>query len=198
MKKLLIMAPLFYPQKNGGGPPVSVMNLIKCIHEKFEIYVISNNFETGQSDPLPGVTSDAWNTYSFGKVYYFGYGKNTVTNVYKLVCSIRPDVIYQNSFFSYNTALATLLYNRFHKTKAIIAPRGELCPGAFAMKKRKKQVYLAAAKLLGLLNRTYFHTTGDEEIQDDVGNIFLYARNRSKLMLNTVYLDSIDSKAFQR
>ena len=42
MKKLLIMASLFYPQKNGGGPPVSIMNVIQAIRNEFEIFVITH------------------------------------------------------------------------------------------------------------------------------------------------------------
>ena len=40
-KRLLIMASLFYPQKKGGGPPISIKNLVDSIYDKFEIYIIS-------------------------------------------------------------------------------------------------------------------------------------------------------------
>ena len=70
MRKLLIMASLFYPQKNGGGPPVSIMNVVQAIKGKFDIYIISHNHEVGDTKPLPGV-NDGWNDFEFGKVYYF-------------------------------------------------------------------------------------------------------------------------------
>ena len=43
-KRLLIMASLFYPQKNGGGPPVSIKNLVDSIYDEFDIYIISTIF----------------------------------------------------------------------------------------------------------------------------------------------------------
>ena len=68
-KKVLIMASLFWPQKNGGGPPISIMNIVRAIKNDFSIYIISNNHEVGEKEPLEGVIS-GWNEFDFGKVYY--------------------------------------------------------------------------------------------------------------------------------
>ena len=191
MKKLLIMAPLFYPQKKGGGPTVSVMNLVKCIKDKFELYVISNNYENGESSPLDGVDS-GWNSYDFGKVYYFDYGQNTIKNIYKLICEIKPDVIYQNSFFSYRTALATLFYNKYHDVKAIVAPRGELCKNAYALKTLKKSIYFNGTKLLGLHRKLYIHATGDDELD----SIKQFIKKEDKYFYNISNITMVDSDEF--
>ena len=82
-KKLLIMASLFYPQKKGGGPPISIKNLVDAIYDKFDIYIISKNYEINERDPLPGI-NDGWNEFYFGKVYYFGYGKRTYKKCRKI------------------------------------------------------------------------------------------------------------------
>ena len=37
MKKLLIMASLFWPQKNSGGPPISILNLVQSLKDRFDI-----------------------------------------------------------------------------------------------------------------------------------------------------------------
>ena len=62
MKKLLIMASLFWPQKKSGGPPISLYNLVNGIKDQFEIYVVSKNHEIGEVDPLPGIES-GWNRF---------------------------------------------------------------------------------------------------------------------------------------
>src|SRR5690554_6402990 len=99
--KLLIIAPAFYPQKRGGGPIVSVMNIVKSIKDNFDLYIISNNFELDNSDPLEGI-EDGWNSFDFAKVYYFPFSKNTVTNNLKIIRQVKPNIIYKNGFFSYN------------------------------------------------------------------------------------------------
>jgi len=163
MRKLLIMASLFYPQKNGGGPPVSIMNIVQAIKEKFEIYIISHNYEVGQKEALTGIV-DGWNTFDFGKVYYFPYGKHTPKNIYKLICEIAPDVIYQNSFFSYDDVFPVLKYKKRHtNVGVVIAPRGEICENRLKSKRLKKVLYIEFLKRMGYLKNIYFQATGQDE-----------------------------------
>lgn len=166
MRKLLIMASLFYPQKKGGGPIVSIMNVVQAIKDEFEITVISKNHEVGSSEKLPGI-EQGWVQYDFGKVYYFNHGQHTVQNVYRIIEEIQPDVIYQNSFFSYDDVIPVLRYKKKHKNVGVvIAPRGEVCEKRFADGKLKKNVYIRALKCLGLLKNVNYQATGREEAAD--------------------------------
>ncbi len=168
MRKLLIMASLFPPQKNGGGPPVSIMNVVQAIKNDFEIYIISQNHEVGDSKPLPGIT-DGWNEFDFGKVFYCPYGKHASKDIYPLIEEIKPDVIYQNSFFSHNHVLPVLKYKKKHKEVGIvIAPRGEICENRFKQGYLKKSVYTKALRMLGYMKNVYLQATGDEELRDMV------------------------------
>lgn len=166
MRKLLIMASLFYPQKKGGGPTISLMNLVNAIKNEFRIYVISHNFEVGSAEPLEGVES-GWNLLPFGKVYYFPHGKNTMKNIYKLIEEINPDVIYQNSFFTYEETISVLRYKKKHQeVGVVIAPRGEICENRFNTRKFKKVCYVTVLRTLGLLKHVYFQATGKDEFKD--------------------------------
>lgn len=166
MKKLLIMASLFYPQKNGGGPPVSIMNVIQAIKNEFKVYVISHNHEVGDTKPLDGVVN-GWNKFEFGKVYYLPHDEYTTSNIYKLICEIKPDVIYQNSFFSHQDVFASLRYKKKNKSVGImVAPRGEVCENRFNKGKLKKTVYTTLLRTLGYLKDVYFQATGIEEVND--------------------------------
>lgn len=168
MRKLLIMASLFYPQKNGGGPPVSIMNVVQAIKGKFEIYVITHNHEVGESKPLSGVTN-GWNDFDFGRVYYFSHDDYNTINIYNLICEIKPDVIYQNSFFSHQDALATLKYKKKNKSVGVVvAPRGEVCEKRFAKGKFKKSVYTTLLRCCGYLKNVFFQATAEEEAIDTV------------------------------
>lgn len=166
MKKLLIMASLFYPQKNGGGPPVSIMNVVQAIHDQFDIMVISKNHEVGSQEKLPGI-EQGWKQYSFGRVFYFNHGQHTVKNVYRLICEVKPDVIYQNSFLSYDDVLPVLWYKKTHPDVGVlVAPRGEVCEKRFAVGKMKKTLYTQALRLTGLLKDVMFQATGMDEFHD--------------------------------
>lgn len=165
MKKLLIMASMFWPQKKSGGPPISIFNLVKQIYQNFELYIISRNHELNETEKLPGI-EDGWNTFYFGKIYYFGAGENTIKNIYSVIDSVAPDVIYQNSFFSYDDMFPVLWYKRRHKNvKVIIAPRGEFYPNRFHVGFAKKSVYSAILRSIGALNDIYFQGTGEDECE---------------------------------
>ena len=198
MRKLLIMASLFYPQKNGGGPPVSIMNVVQAIKGEFEVYIISHNHEVGDTKPLEGV-NDGWNEFEFGKVYYFPHDQYNVKNIYKLVCEIKPDVIYQNSFFSYQDAVPTLWYKKKGpETGVLVAPRGEVCENRFNNGKLKKTVYTSALKMLGMLKDVYFQATGTDELEDTAKYLGIdksYICNINNFSYaNTDYITPIEKK----
>lgn len=168
MRRLLIMASLFPPQKNGGGPPVSIMNVVQAIKDEFEIYIISQNHEVGDSEPLPDI-QDGWNEFDFGKVFYCPYGKHASKDIFPLIEEIRPDVIYQNSFFSYNHLIPVLQYKKKHKyVGVVIAPRGEICENRFKQGYLKKVLYTKVLKYIGFLKNVKYQATGAEELGDMV------------------------------
>lgn len=163
MKKLLIMASLFWPQKNSGGPPISIMNLVQSIKNSFDIYVISKNHEINDDKPLDGIFP-GWNRFDFGKAIYTAKGEHTFRTIIKLIEDVAPDVIYQNSFFSMDDLLPVLFYKKRHpNVKVIIAPRGEFYPERMRVGKFKKTVYGKLFRYSGLLKGVYFQGTGQEE-----------------------------------
>lgn len=168
MKKLLIMASLFWPQKKSGGPPVSILNLAMSVRDKFEISIISKNHEINDDKPLEGIAS-GWNSFEFGKAYYTPKGEHSFKQVYALIEEVKPDVIYQNSFFSIDDLLPVLIYKLKHKqVKVIVAPRGEFYPERIQVGKAKKMIYSKLFMLSGLLHDVYFQGTGEEECKQEM------------------------------
>lgn len=167
MKKLLIMASLFWPQKNSGGPPISIMNLVQSVKDRFDIYIISKNHEINDDKPLEGILP-GWNQFEFGKAFYTSKGEHTYKNITRLIENVEPDVIYQNSFFSVDDLLPVLVYKKKHKNvKVIVAPRGEFYPERLQVGKLKKTVYGKLFRYSGLLKDVYFQGTGQEECMQE-------------------------------
>jgi len=50
--------------------------------------------------------------------------------------------------------------------KFVMAPRGEFSPGAFRLKRYKKNIYLKLFKILRIDTMLYFHGTSDSEVAD--------------------------------
>lgn len=161
------MASLFWPQKNSGGPPISIMNLVQSLKGQFEIYIISKNHEINEDKPLAGI-EPGWNRFDFGKAFYTPKGEHGFRAIYRLIDEVKPDVIYQNSFFSVDDLLPVLLYKKKRKQiKVIVAPRGEFYPERIQVGKVKKMVYGKLFRYSGLLKDIYFQGTGQEECQQE-------------------------------
>ena len=170
------MAPLFWPQKNGGGPPISLLNLVSSIQDQFDIYIISKNHELHDDRPLDGI-QPGWNQLRFGRAYYTLKGQHTLRHITSLIEEVRPDVIYQNSFFSVDDLFPVLLYKRRHpQVKVIVAPRGELYPQRIRHGWLKKEAYIQAFRLSGLLKDVYFQGTGEDECLQEQALLGIPAR----------------------
>lgn len=157
------MASLFWPQKNSGGPPVSIMNLVQSVKDHFEIYIISKNHEIGSDQPLSGI-HEGWNHFPFGNAYYVPHGQHSFRNITELIRQVQPDVIYQNSFFSCDDLYPVLKYKQHRpNVKVIVAPRGEFYPERLQSGKAKKILYTKLFQWSKLLKDVYFQGTGQEE-----------------------------------
>lgn len=187
MKKLLIMASLFPPQKLGGGPITSISNLVGNLKDKYDIYVISHNFDLGKKEPLDGVVRGEWNSKYGVKVFYFDYENNRFGNILKMIKEVKPDVIYQNSFFSHDHLLPVLFYKKHtdKNVRLIVAPRGEFGVEKFKIGGHKKKIYKNFLKTFGFLKNVVWQATSKSEKEEIVefigkGDIFMATNLPSK------------------
>jgi glycosyltransferase involved in cell wall biosynthesis len=165
--KLLIIASLFFPQKKSGGPPVSIRNLVEAISPHFDINVITKNHEIGEKKPLNEV-KQGWNTFDFGNVYYVNYGDYKTSNILKIIKSVNPDLIYQNSFFSYDDLLPLIIYCKKinPKVKIILNPRGEFLDQALDKKRKLKMLYIIFMRSIGLSDRIIWQVASSNEAKN--------------------------------
>lgn len=158
MKILMIMAG-FFPGKKYGGPPVSVDNFCTLM-EKHECYIVTTNHDLGDSVPYQNIHS-GWNDRRNCKVCYLSDSEYRKETFEKIILEIQPDFMYLQGLFQ-QCIIPCLLLAKRHNVKVLLAPRGELCAGAFR-KKYKKIPYILYIRTLGLLDRIVFQSTSDEE-----------------------------------
>lgn len=159
--KILIILSGFFPGKKYGGPPVSVNNFCSLMSEH-ECLIVTKNHDFGEVTPYYDISKD-WNERVNCKVKYLSdskYGKKEFENIIK---DIKPDILYLQGLFQ-QCILPCLILAKKYKLKVLLAPRGELCAGAF-QKKYKKIPYIYMMKKWGLFKCVIFQSTSKEETE---------------------------------
>jgi glycosyltransferase involved in cell wall biosynthesis len=80
-----------------------------------------------------------------------------------LLLTLKPDVIYINSFFSRPFSMAALLawhsLGKGNQPGLILAPRGEFADGALHLKRLRKSLYMHLVRLLGGYRNVVWHAS---------------------------------------
>lgn len=161
MKILIIMAG-FFPGRKYGGPPVSIDNFCTLIKDECECYIVTHNHDMGEIEIYKDINK-GWNCRSNAKVLYVSDTEYCYTTFLRIVHELNPDYIYLQGLFQ-NCIVPCLRIAKQENIKTILAPRGELCSGAFN-KKYKKLPYIWFLHIAGLLTNIQFQSTSDEETE---------------------------------
>lgn len=186
MKKILIVAGGFYPAKKYGGPVVSIDNLCTLLSSsEFKFYVIASEHDLFDAKRLDGI-SEGWNNRGNCKVMYLADRDFSFSKFIKILKEVNPQMIYINSLFDFPSTPLFLIISKLKKCPLLLAPRGQLCAGAFK-KSYKKIPYIIFLKLFGLTRHVYFQATSEEEFL----SIRKYFRNCKKDVINLSNVPSI-------
>ena len=158
--KILIFTEGFFPGKKYGGPPVSVDNFCSLLKDNMDCFIVTRNHDLGENSPYNGIHS-GWNERDNAKVMYLSDSLFCTSYFEKIINDVKPDYIYLQSLFQ-ACIFPCLLLAKKYNIKVVLAPRGELCEGAFK-KKYKKIPYIILLRLLKLLRTVIFQSTSDEE-----------------------------------
>lgn len=172
----------FFPGEKFGGPPVSVDNFCTLMDE-YECYIVTTNHDYGDKKPYSNINA-GWNDRGNCKVVYLSEEQFKYKMFEKYINEITPDILYLQGLFQ-KCVFPCLLLAKKHNLPTIVAPRGELCSGAFK-KKYKKVPYIICLRIFGLLNQVSFQSTSDDETKS--------IQKRLKVSMNQIhYLDNVPS-----
>lgn len=157
--KILIVTEGFFPGEKYGGPPVSVENFCSLM-DGYECYVVTRDHDLGEVTPYPSI-HEGWNDRGCCKVLYLPDRDFNRASFEKIVVELQPDWIYLQSLFQ-SCVIGCLTIGKKYGIRVLLAPRGELCKGAFR-KKYKKIPYILFLRMMGLLKGVHFQSTSDEE-----------------------------------
>ena len=160
--RILIVIGGFFPGKKCGGPPVSVDNFCSLMKD-YDCYIVTVNHDLFETEPYESI-HNGWNDRGNSKVLYLSdeeYKKGTFE---KVISEIKPDLLYLQGVFQ-SCVLPCLQLAKKHSIPVLLAPRGELCEGAFNLKRYKKAPYVKLIRILGLVKNIHWQSTSDEETE---------------------------------
>jgi glycosyltransferase involved in cell wall biosynthesis len=163
--RILVFIAHYLPAQNFGGPLLANASMIEHLGEH-DFYVFASETDLDAKAVLPGIFVDAWQKHGRAQVFYASSEARRPARLVSLVREVNPEVIYLNSFFARRFTIPVLMLRRLGrlpKIPVVLCPHGEFSPGALSLKRRKKALYLAAAKAVGLYRDILWHSTSPEE-----------------------------------
>lgn len=166
--KVLLFAGYYLPGVKGGGPIVSIKNMVEALSDKIDFYVVAEDRDLGDSNPYPNIERRKWLHKDNCKVYYVNSKQLSFSNIKKLLEERNYTYVYLNSFFDFNISIKPLLIHKMCKckSKVILAPRGNFSEGALNLKAIKKKLFISLSKFLKINKFTIWHATADTELAD--------------------------------
>jgi glycosyltransferase involved in cell wall biosynthesis len=164
----MIFMDWFLPGTKAGGPVRSMHSLMLLLKDQYEFLLVTGNTDLGEQIPYSGIIPNSWIVKEGIEHYYFDRKIISNESIYKLISNKKPNLIYLNSFWSYNFSirLVRMKRNGMFQTPLLLAPRGMLGTGAMGLKPGKKKLFLAAGKLFSWYKNVFFHATQTDEAED--------------------------------
>ncbi|HZR71105.1 MAG TPA: glycosyltransferase [Burkholderiales bacterium] len=164
--RVLVSCDHYLPGVKAGGPIRSISGLVSALGGELDFRIVTRDRDLGAGERYAGVRPGHWYARDGAQVLYWPPAGAAPAAWRAVIGSLRPDVVYLNSFFSPRYTLAPLLVRRAGRAPAarfVLAPRGELHPGALAIRSWKKLPFLRLARVAGLTAGVTWHATAEEE-----------------------------------
>lgn len=159
----------YLPGYKSGGPVRTIANLVDHLSDEIEFRIVTSDRDLLDEAPYSGVRIDAWNRVGKALVYYVPPARRTIRGILQVIAATPYDVLFLNSFFDPIFTQRLLLARGLGLLPAkptVISPRGELSPGALAIKRWKKVPYRWFASAVGLYRGLIWQASSDQEAEN--------------------------------
>ena len=150
------------PVEHSGGPWVAIEGLVRSLASRFD-FVFADRNRVAAADMTMGGAWSAPVSEDRGRESRADRG----WLIDRVGADVEPDVIYLNSLFSSFTAARMLGRGHSAGTEVplVVAPRGQLDPGALRFKRVKKQAFLRMAAATRWWKGVRWHATSALEAE---------------------------------
>jgi glycosyltransferase involved in cell wall biosynthesis len=144
----------FLPGERAGGPVWTVYGLVRHLALSFDFAIVCRNRDLDDARPYKNVPSDTWIEFEGQQLRYLSGASERSLGMLRVLRSKSYEVLFPNTLFSVTFCLIPLLARRMRlipRRRVLLAPRGQLDPGALTLSARKKRCFLRFLELTGLL-----------------------------------------------
>jgi glycosyltransferase involved in cell wall biosynthesis len=143
--------------------------LVESLGDEFEFSIVTRDRDLGDDVPYPGIQPETWVPVGKSRVFYIDVQRLTLGRMRQILRETPHDILYLNSLFAPPFTVQPLLLRWLRQVPskaAILRPRGELNPGALALKPMKKKIHLAVTQALGFYRGIVWHASTQHEVDD--------------------------------
>jgi len=164
---VLVAVRYYLPGFRSGGPVRSLANLIERLGDVYDFRVVCLDRDFLQTGRYEDIGAGDWQVRGKAAVLYVGPGTVGFRRWRDILQYISPQLVYLNSFLDPHFSIVPLIVSGLGaKTPVLVAPRGELSPGALTLKRIKKRCYFLFASIVGLYKHVYWHACSRAEVDD--------------------------------
>lgn len=163
--RVLALIGHYLPATRSGGQLQTMRSLVEQAPSHLEFWIVTRDRDHTSIEAYPGIPTDRWCPVGPARVWYLTPSTESVTTMARLAREASPDVVLANGVFSPLTR-RYLLARRLGlapRDPLVIAPRGELSPGALRIREGRKRLFLATARRTGLLVGATWQASTDQE-----------------------------------
>lgn len=167
--RVMVFSRGYLPGFRGGGPVRSLVNLVQALGAEMDFRIITRDRDEGAGQPYSSVVPGTWQDVGHARVLYLPPSAISTRRLAREVVAVSPQVIYLNSFFDSIFTLKVLLARRaglFPRVPMLLAPQGELSPGALGIKPLKKAAYIRLARVCRLYRGLTWQASNEAERAD--------------------------------
>ena len=161
---ILVFVRHYLPGFRSGGPVRSVSNLVRALEGEYDFRIICLNRDHGETEHFADIVSGQWTKQGEAHVYYSTDQEMRFVLCRRLIAELKPDMIYLNSLLDKKFSMMPFFaVGRGNTTPVLIAPRGELSPGALGLKAWRKQFFLQIVKFCNYFTHVHWHASSATE-----------------------------------
>ncbi len=157
----------YYPPSQRGGAGRCLWEIVEQGDQRCSFHVRTRDHDALTGVLHEAVSGDTWDSQGKSLVKYASAAQLSQRAILGDIEQIRPNAIYLNSLFA--GPAQRVLWGRWRgliSAPVLLAPEGELSPGALAVKYVKKQLYLTIAEKAGLYRGINWRAATALEAQD--------------------------------
>lgn len=188
--RIVAVVGTYLPGVKGGGHIRSISALATHLGQELELFVLCGDRDSGDRRAYPNIRIGKWTQVGRAQVMYLPRSRFSARKHKAILAELQPDILYLNTVLSIREFVvpAMVARRRFPSVQIVVAPRGCLDPGALALKRMRKALFVRLLRWSRLpKSMTWQASTQLEEhaILDAVGTVpTVVAPNLSMVALN--------------